>query len=95
MRNKRDVWTIANRPFRGAHFAVFPDELVTPCILAGSRNGDVVLDPFMGAGTTAAAAERLGRHFIGCELNGSFLDLHHQRRQPIGRNIPNSMEEQS
>jgi len=79
-RNKRDVWTISNRPFRGAHFAVFPDELVTPCILAGSRIGDVVLDPFMGAGTTAMAATRLGRRFIGCELNASFLEFHELRR---------------
>lgn len=74
-RNNRDVWTIATRPFHGAHFAVFPDDLVATCILAGSRVGDVVLDPFMGAGTTAVAAERLGRRFIGCELNPSFLDL--------------------
>ncbi|EXL06467.1 DNA adenine methylase [Brucella anthropi] len=95
-RNRRDVWTISNRPFHGAHFAVFPDELVMPCVLAGSRVGDVVLDPFMGAGTTAAAAERLGRRFIGCELNGSFLDLHRQRRQPAGRSpVNNSTEKQS
>ncbi|MCW5706913.1 site-specific DNA-methyltransferase [Shinella sp.] len=94
-RNRRDVWTISNRPFHGAHFAVFPDELVTPCILAGSRAGDAVLDPFMGAGTTAAAAERLGRRFIGCELNGSFLDLHRQRREPAGRSPVNSTEKQS
>jgi len=76
-RRKRDVWTIATRPSKGAHFAVFPDELVTTCILAGSRIGDVVLDPFMGAGTTALAAKRLGRRFIGCEMNPAFLDLHH------------------
>lgn len=85
-RSKRDVWTISNRPFRCAHFAVFPDELVTPCILAGSRIGDVVLDPFMGAGTTAVTAMRLGRHFIGCELNASFLDLHNRHRP--GRTQP-------
>ncbi|WP_391575231.1 DNA methyltransferase [Serratia ficaria] len=59
----------------GGHFAVFPDTLVTPCILAGSRIGDTVLDPFMGSGTTAVAALRLQRHFIGCELNRSFIDL--------------------
>ncbi len=59
------------------HFAVFPDTLVTPCILAGSRIGDTVLDPFMGSGTTAVAALRLQRHFIGCELNRSFIDLQH------------------
>lgn len=78
-RHRRDVWTIPNKPFRGAHFAVFPEELVTPCILAGSRIGDVVLDPFMGSGTTAAVAKRLQRRFIGCELNPSFLVLHRLR----------------
>ncbi|MGP3790490.1 DNA-methyltransferase [Pseudomonas sp. B392_1p] len=77
LRNRRDVWTIASRPFKGNHFAVFPDRLVTPCILAGSRVGDVVLDPFMGSGTTAAVATLLGRHFIGCELNRSFVDQKH------------------
>lgn len=77
LRNRRDVWSIASRPFKGGHFAVFPQQLVTPCILAGSRPGDTVLDPFMGSGTTAAVAQRLGRHFIGCELNGSFIDLQH------------------
>lgn len=78
-RRKRDVWTITNKPFHGAHFAVFPEELVVPCILAGSREGDVVLDPFMGSGTTAAVAKRLNRRFIGCELNPSFLELHRLR----------------
>ncbi|MDR2031607.1 MAG: site-specific DNA-methyltransferase [Azoarcus sp.] len=72
-RNKRDVWTIASRPFAGNHFAVFPEGLVTPCILAGSRPGDTVLDPFMGSGTTGTVAARLGRRFIGCELNPAFL----------------------
>jgi site-specific DNA-methyltransferase (cytosine-N4-specific) len=79
-RRKRDVWTIATRPFRGAHFAVFPEQLAATCILAGTRIGGVVLDPFMGAGTTALAAQCLGRRFIGCELNRAFVDLHHQRR---------------
>lgn len=91
-RNRRDVWTIATKPFRGAHFAVFPDDLVTPCILAGSRTGDTVLDPFMGAGTTAMAATRLQRRFIGCELNGSFLALQDQRRLPTARNPSTSTE---
>jgi site-specific DNA-methyltransferase (cytosine-N4-specific) len=72
-RHKRDVWMIASRPFTGNHFAVFPEELVTPCIRAGSRIGDTVLDPFMGSGTTGQVAARLGRHFIGCELNPAFL----------------------
>lgn len=79
-RRKRDVWTMTTRPSRGDHFAVFPDELAATCILAGTRIGGVVLDPFMGAGTTALVAKRLGRRFVGCELNPDFLDLHHQRR---------------
>ncbi|MBJ7223609.1 site-specific DNA-methyltransferase [Brenneria sp. L3-3C-1] len=74
LRNKRDVWTVAPRPYKGAHFAVFPEQLITPCVLAGSRVGDTVLDPFMGSGTTATVARRLQRHFIGCELNRSFID---------------------
>lgn len=77
LRNRRDVWSIASQPFKGSHFAVFPEQLVIPYILAGSRPGDTVLDPFMGSGTTAAVALRLQRHFIGCELNESFLDLQH------------------
>src|SRR3989344_2126820 len=72
--NKRDVWTVAPRPFKGSHFAVFPERLIVPCILAGSRAGDTVLDPFIGSGTTGAAALRLQRHFIGCELVRSFID---------------------
>ncbi|MDR2112560.1 MAG: DUF3158 family protein [Candidatus Accumulibacter sp.] len=75
MRNKRDVWTISGRPFTGNHFAVFPEALVTPCILAASRTGDTVLDPFMGSGTTGSVAARLGRRFIGCELNPAYQSL--------------------
>ena len=60
-RNRRSVWTVATRPYKGAHFATFPPELIEPCILAGSRPGDIVLDPFMGSGTTAAVALQHGR----------------------------------
>jgi len=77
MRNKRDVWTVGTRPFKGSHFAVFPDRLIVPCVLAGSRVGDTVLDPFIGSGTTGAVALRLQRHFIGCELVRSFIDQQH------------------
>jgi site-specific DNA-methyltransferase (cytosine-N4-specific) len=79
-RHKRDVWTIASRPFTGDHFAVFPEALVTPCLLAGSRPGDTVLDPFMGSGATGAVAARLGRHFIGCELNAAYRPLFSSER---------------
>ena len=86
-RNKRSVWTIAPRPFRGAHFAVFPPALVEPCVLAGSRPSDTVLDPFMGSGTTAQVATRFGRNFIGCEINPKYVDLHDLRRTTMGLQI--------
>ena len=73
--NKRSVWTIATRPFSGAHFATFPPALVEPCILAGSRAGDTVLDPFAGSGTTGAVACGLGRQFIGIELNADYAAM--------------------
>ena len=63
-RNKRSVWKITNRPYKGAHFATFPPDLVKPCILAGSRKDDVILDPFMGSGTTALVAKELGRYYL-------------------------------
>ncbi|HLF11847.1 MAG TPA: site-specific DNA-methyltransferase [Gammaproteobacteria bacterium] len=79
MRNKRNVWTVGTHPYPGAHFAVFPADLIEPCVLAGSRSGDVVLDPFMGSGTTAQVAEHLGRQWIGCELNADYLPLQANR----------------
>lgn len=78
-RNRRSVWTVPNRPFSGAHFATFPPGLIEPCILAGSRSGDVVLDPFMGSGTTAQVAEHLGRQWIGCEINPEYVELQRER----------------
>lgn len=74
-RNKRDVWRVATVPFPGAHFAVYPPDLVRPCILAGSRPGDTVLDPFSGSGTTGAVATFEGRKYIGIDLNREYLDL--------------------
>ena len=79
MKNKRSVWTVNTKPYGGAHFAVFPEELIEPCILAGSRVGDVVLDPFMGSGTTAQVAQQLGRKYLGCELNNDYKTLQDQR----------------
>ena len=83
MRHKRSVWTVATTPFSGAHFATFPRKLVEPCILAGSRPGDVVLDPFMGVGTVAIVSRHLGRQFIGCELNPAYTELHDLRRRSL------------
>jgi DNA modification methylase len=79
MRNKRDVWTVPTRPYSGAHFAVFPPNLITPCILAGSRVGDVILDPFFGSGTTGQVAQEYGRQWIGCELNTEYEPLQKAR----------------
>lgn len=74
-RNRRSVWTVPTRPYKGAHFATFPPALIEPCILAGSRPGDIVLDPFMGSGTTAQVALQHGRRAIGCELNQAYIQL--------------------
>ena len=74
-RNARNVWTIATQPFPGSHFATMPPKLAERCIKAGSRPGDVVLDPFSGAGTTALVANRLGRHAVGIELNENYIKL--------------------
>jgi DNA modification methylase len=78
-RNKRSVWTVATQPFPGAHFAVFPPKLIEPCVLAGSAEGDTVLDPFCGAGTTGLVATRNNRSFIGIELNPDYAEMARQR----------------
>jgi len=74
-RNKRSVWTIATQQFPGAHFAVFPEKLIEPCIKAGSRIGDTVLDPFGGSGTTARVAKRLNRKAILIDLNSEYCEM--------------------
>jgi len=78
-RNKRSVWDVATKPYKGAHFAVFPEELITPCILAGCPRDGFVLDPFMGSGTTAMVATQNGRGFYGCELNSEYVPLQKNR----------------
>lgn len=79
LRNKRSVWTIATQPYPDAHFATFPPKLIEPCILAGSRPGDTVLDPFAGSGTTLYVAKELNRQYVGIELNPAYIELIHQR----------------
>lgn len=74
-RNKRDVWFINTKPYRAAHFATFPEKLVEPCILAGSKIDDVVLDPFCGSGTTGAVAVKFNRNFIGIDLNLNYCEI--------------------
>ncbi len=81
-RNKRSVWTVATKPFKEAHFAVFPPALIEPCILAGCPAGGVVLDPFMGSGTTGMVAAMYQRNFIGFELNPEYCKMAEKRIEP-------------
>jgi DNA modification methylase len=78
-RNKRSVWTVTTKPYKGAHFATFPPDLIEPCILAGAPAGGVVIDPFMGSGTTAAVALQHGRQYLGCELKPEYGPLQQNR----------------
>ena len=78
-RRKRSVWNINKKPYKGSHFAVFPPDLIKPCILAGSEKNDIILDPFMGSGTTAMVAKELGRYYIGCELHEDYNTLIEER----------------
>jgi len=79
MKNKRDVWTVTTRSFKGAHFATFPPDLITPCILAGCPEGGTVLDPFSGAGTTALVSKMNKRKYVGIELNPEYVELSENR----------------
>ena len=82
-RNRRSVWVVPTEPYPDAHFAVYPQALVEPCILAGSREGDLVLDPYAGSGTTALVARRLGRRSIGIDLSAAYLRLAARRLQQL------------
>lgn len=77
--NRRSVWEISTKPFKESHFATFPVEIPRLCILAGSREKDIILDPFSGAGTTALVASSLGRHYVGFELNPKYVDIANKR----------------
>ena len=85
-RNRRSVWTITAKPYKGAHFATFPPDLIEPCILAGCPEGGTVLDPFGGSGTTAGVANAHGRQAILCELNPEYAALAEDRVRAIVRN---------
>lgn len=86
-RNKRSVWNVALQPFKGAHFATFPPKLIEPCILAGSREGDTVLDPFNGAGTTGLVSLRHKRNYIGIELNPAYIEIAKKRLAEVQVNL--------
>lgn len=88
-RNKRSVWTVTTKPFRGAHFATFPKDLIEPCVLAGCPVGGTVFDPFTGSGTTAIVAMNHGRNFIGTELNPEYIKIAESR---IADEVPTTLE---
>ena len=82
-RNKRTVWEVATQPYKEAHFATFPPKLITPCVLAGSKPGDIVLDPFGGSGVVAMVAVEYQRHYISIELNPEYIDMQDDRLSAV------------
>jgi len=87
-RNKRSVWTITTKPFKEAHFATFPEDLILPCILAGCPNRGTVLDPFSGSGTTGVVSKKNNRNYIGIELNPAYVDMAQKR---LNNTVSNSL----
>ena len=85
LRNRRSVWNVATQGYAKAHFATFPEKLIEPCILAGSRPGGIVLDPFIGSGTTAVVADKNGRDFIGIDLNPEYAEMSRKRIEELNR----------
>ena len=86
-RRKRSVWNVTKKGYKDAHFAVYPPELIIPCILAGSEKNDIILDPFIGSGTTAMVAKELGRYYIGCELHEDYGKLIKNRVGTVRGNL--------
>lgn len=91
-RNRRSVWTVSTKPFKGAHFATFPPDLIEPCVLAGCPAGGTVLDPFGGAGTTGLVAQRHGRNSVLCELNYDYAAITCERLGDVFGWLPECME---
>jgi DNA modification methylase len=87
--NKRSVWSVTTKPFHGAHFATFPPDLIEPCVIAGSPEGGIVLDPFFGSGTTGLVAMRNNRKYLGCELNSQYISIANERLKPVETEIKN------
>ncbi len=92
-RNKRTVWSVPLSKFPGKHFAVFPEKLITPCILAGSPVGGIVLDPFLGSGTTAIVAVKLQRHYLGIDINKTYCTMARQRLAAIEKTLVTKLTE--
>ncbi len=86
-RNKRTVWKVASKPYNEAHFATFPADLITPCIKAGSKKDDLVLDPFIGSGTTAEVALKLGRNYLGIDLQEDYKAIQNKRLEPLRNDL--------
>jgi DNA modification methylase len=84
MANKKSVWTVTTKPFKEAHFATYPRDLIVDCIKAGCPEGGIVLDPFWGAGTTGIVAKSLGRNYIGIEINSDYIDISKKRFEKLG-----------
>ncbi len=87
MANARDVWHISTKPYHKAHFATFPPDLIEPCILAGSKKGDTVLDPFNGSGTTGLVSIKHHRDYVGCELNPEYVKLTNERLAEVQQTL--------
>ena len=86
-RNKRTVWTVNTKPFKDSHFAVFPEKLILPCVLAGTKPGDLVIDPFCGSGTTGVVALANYRNFIGIEINKEYVEMSTERLKPYNNQL--------
>jgi len=86
-RNKRSVWQVNTKPYREAHFATFPEALIEPMILAGCPKDGIVIDPFMGAGTTAVVSKKNHRNYIGCELNEKYIEIAKKRIDSVKVNL--------
>lgn len=82
-KNRRSVWTITTKPFKEAHFATFPEDLIVPMVLAGCPKGGLILDPFMGAGTTGLVARKLDRNYLGIELNPEYCEIAEARIKTV------------
>jgi DNA modification methylase len=93
-RNKRDVWSVATASYKGAHFAVFPERLIEPCILAGCPSGGTVLDPFMGSGTTGIAALQEGMRFVGIERDAGYMEIAKRRIMEAAAEIEKALEKE-